>query len=229
MSISKLTINYEKYKTGSYLGKLEALFNPSQLVFSKKVHWTKDNPLPEGETQSWTTLYDHTDPETLSVNLFFDVYEEVGAWKSNPLFMIFMSKPTVLDYMKSLAELARYDEELHQPPTCMLQWGKVKLFTGVLTDLKQTYTMFLDDGTPVRATADCTFTEVAMDSDATRYELHSPDVDKTYVVRPGDTLDMIAAQLYDDRRQWRAIAEANGIDNPRILVPGQILHIPKLR
>jgi len=68
-----------------------------------------------------------------------------------------------------------------------------------------------------------------MDSDRTRYELNSPDVDKTYVVRPGDTLDMIAAELYEDRRQWRAIAEANRIDNPRRLTAGQILHIPKLR
>ena len=229
MSIDKLAIKYEKYKVGNFIGKLEALFNPSQLSFNKKVHWVKDNPLPEGETQSWATKYDHTDAETLTVSLFFDVYEEVGKWKSNPLWMIFMSKPTVLDYTKTLAELARFDEELHQPPTCKLQWGKVKLFTGVLTDLKQTYTMFLDDGTPVRATADCTFMEVAMDSDATRYELHSPDVDKTYVVRPGDTLDAIAANLYEDRKHWRAIAEANRIDNPRILTPGQILHIPKLR
>lgn len=229
MSIDKLTIKYEKYQTGSYLGVLEALFNPSQIVLNKRIHWRTSNPLSDGETQSWETDYDHTDAETLSVSLFFDTYEEVGLWKSNPLWMLFMPKPTVFDYTSKLAELARYDEDLHQPPTCILQWGRVTLFTGVLQDLKQTYTMFLDDGTPVRATADCTFVEVAQDSDATRYQLNSPDVDKTYVVRPGDTLDMIAAQLYEDRSQWRAIAEANRIDNPRRLTPGQILHIPKLR
>ena len=129
----------------------------------------------------------------------------------------------------ALADLARYVKNLHQPPACILKWGKVKVFTGVLTDLKQTYTMFDSDGTPIRATADCTFMEVAMDSDAKRYELNSPDVDKTYVVRPGDTLDMIAAELYEDRKHWRTIADANRIDNPRRLTPGQILHIPKLR
>ena len=229
MSIDKMTIKYEKFRKGLFIGRLEAAFNPSQIVLSKKVHWSRDNSLSEGETETWNTRYEHTDAETLSVSLFCDTYEEVGLWKSNPLWMLFMKKPTVFTYTKKLAELARWEKELHGPPTCMLQWGKAKLFTGVLQDLKQTYTMFLDDGTPVRATADCTFVEVTMDSDRTRYELNSPDVDKTYVVRPGDTLDMIAAELYEDRRQCRAIAEANRIDNPRILTPGQILHIPKLR
>lgn len=229
MSISKLTIYYEQSTEGVYTGILEALFNPSQLVYNKKVKYRKDNPLPEGETQSWMTEYDSTDQETLGINLFFDVYEEVAKWKLNPLAWLLMSKPNVFEYTKKLADLARFVKNLHAPPVCVLKWGKIKVFTGVLTTLKQTYTMFDSDGTPLRATADCTFLEKAMDSDAKRYELNSPDVDKTHVVRPGDTLDLIAAELYEDRRQWRVIADANRIDNPRRLTPGQILHIPKIR
>jgi nucleoid-associated protein YgaU len=231
VSIEKLTITYDTDSTSldPDEGTLTALFNPSQLVYSKTVKWKKDNPLPEGETQSWTTVYDSTEQETLTVSLFFDVYEKVALWKLNPIARFTQSKPNVLKYTKKLADLARFVKNLHGPPACLLTWGKVEIFTGVLTSLKQTYTLFDSDGTPIRATADCTFLEIAMDWDKTRYELNSPDVDKTHVVRPGDTLDMIAAKHYEDRTQWRVIADANRIDNPRRLTPGQILHIPKLR
>lgn len=230
MSIQKLTIWYQQ-KIGAitdYTGKIPALFNPNQISYSKSVNWKQTPGLTQKYTQTWKMDYSDTTPETMSITLFYDTYEQAGALKGT-IWWYFLKTPTVFDYTAKLAHLARFDEELHNPPKCILQWGKVTLFTGVLSSLKQNYTLFLEDGTPVRGTADCTFTEVAMDSDKTRYELHSPDVDKTYVVRPGDTLDRIAAALYEDRSQWRVIAEANGIDNPRNLVPGQVLHIPKLR
>ena len=106
--------------------------------------------------------------------------------------------------------------------------GKTTLFIGVLASVNQHITLFMDDGTPVRATMDCTFREFDSDSDTVRDELNSPDVDKRYVVRPGDTLTRIAAELYSDQSLWRVIADANGIDNPRRLTPGQVLLIPKL-
>jgi nucleoid-associated protein YgaU len=230
MSVEKLTIWYQQ-KIGmvtDYTGSIKALFNPNSISFSKSVNWSKVNGVTKKNNQTWKMQYSDTTPETMDINLFFDTYEQAGALKGT-IWWYFLKTPTILDHTKKLAQLARLDEDLHRPPKCILQWGRVTLFTGVLTSLKQNYTLFLEDGTPVRGTADCTFTEVAMDSDKTRYELNSPDVDKTYVVRPGDTLDRIAAELYEDRTRWRVIAEANGIDNPRNLIPGQILHIPKLR
>lgn len=47
----------------------------------------------------------------------------------------------------------------------------------------------------------------------------------TYVVRPGDTLQRIAQQVYGDGRRFPLIAQANGIE-PRHLTPGQELRIP---
>jgi nucleoid-associated protein YgaU len=48
-------------------------------------------------------------------------------------------------------------------------------------------------------------------------------------VRRGDTLSSIAARHYNDPGLWRHIARANGISNPRVLTPGQVLRVPKLR
>ena len=48
----------------------------------------------------------------------------------------------------------------------------------------------------------------------------------SHVVRDGDTLQSIAFAHYRDPTRWRAIAEANGIDDPMRLRRGAQLTIP---
>lgn len=50
--------------------------------------------------------------------------------------------------------------------------------------------------------------------------------EKIYIVRSGDTLAGIAIQFYGDASLDDLIAEANGIDDPRDLRPGDELIIP---
>jgi LysM repeat protein len=45
------------------------------------------------------------------------------------------------------------------------------------------------------------------------------DESSTYVVKPGDTLSKIAPS------NWRAVAAANGIPNPDLIFPGQVLQL----
>jgi nucleoid-associated protein YgaU len=51
---------------------------------------------------------------------------------------------------------------------------------------------------------------------------------RIYVVQQGDSLSQIAKNLYGDASRWRKIYEANKdqIKDPKILRPGQELHIP---
>ncbi len=62
-----------------------------------------------------------------------------------------------------------------------------------------------------------------------RSRLQSPDHEKAYRVRPGDTLQSIAWRHYDDPSLWRPIASANNIEDPRDLVPGAVLRVPRIR
>jgi len=48
------------------------------------------------------------------------------------------------------------------------------------------------------------------------------------VLQRGDTLALVAANFYFDPANWRPIALANGIDDPRRLKPGAELTIPSL-
>ena len=135
----------------------------------------------------------------------------------------------VRQHTRKLARLAEVNIHLHRPPICELRWGEFDIFTGVLTSISQRFSLFLADGTPVRATVTCSFVESAPIALARAREPNSADVDKTRQVRRGDTLQHLAAEEYGDPRQWRHIATANGIVNPRDLRPGTVLTIPKLR
>jgi nucleoid-associated protein YgaU len=55
-------------------------------------------------------------------------------------------------------------------------------------------------------------------------------VDRTYTVRPGDSLSKIAKSLMGDAKKWRVLYEANKDvvgGNPDLIQPGQVLKIPK--
>lgn len=233
MSLEMLTITFETNSKGVFTGSLKALFNPNQLKFSRTVNWAQ--VIPAGTTKNAASRlnFQHAAAETLTVSLFFDTYggdphKDVGFF--NTVFG-FASRPqSVLPLTNKVKALASYARELDRPPICRLSWGSNRsIFQGVLTSLASTFTMFLDDGTPVRATVDCTFMEAArVGRKGTRTELHSPDVDKQHMVQPGDNLMALAAFYYGDTTRWRVIAEHNGLDDPRRLQPGRMLAIPKI-
>lgn len=118
-------------------GALEAYFNPTKLEISKSVPWNKhrtskgDNPVLE---------FTDAEPMNLSVELYFDTYEEKGN--------------VFGQYIQTLQEFTLINPALERPPMCMFVWGdKFPSFKGVIESLAVSYTMFLSDGTPCRATA----------------------------------------------------------------------------
>jgi nucleoid-associated protein YgaU len=200
----------------SELGAVDALFNPNQLVFNKSANWQKqdaknhDNP----ELQ-----FANAEPCILNLDLLFDTYDSTD-----------VNKKDVRDYTKAVLKLITVDGKKHRPPVCRLAWGSVGVFfQGVLEKLDQQFTLFLENGTPVRATLRCTFKEWWTNyDDLQKQGLESSDVAKVRTVKRGDSLSSIAAEAYLDPTQWRPIATANGIDDPRSLKPGIVLMIPTL-
>ena len=56
----------------------------------------------------------------------------------------------------------------------------------------------------------------------------TPNPGQVRRLEAGQYLDTVADELYGDHGQWRAIANANGIDDPLALDPGRVLMIPEL-
>ena len=132
-------------------------------------------------------------------------------------------------YVNPLRELMRINKELHAPPIVKFSWAKQE-FRGVLESLNITYTLFTPEGQPIRAKLAVTLKEYRpVEIQSREAKKRSPDFEKAYTVRRGDTLASIAAAVYRDPSEWRAIARANAIQDPRSLAPGRSLLIPRLR
>ncbi len=110
-------------------------------------------------------------------------------------------------------------------------WGQGLSFRAIVESVQQKFTLFDPDGIPLRATLTVTFREYkTLEEQLKELNLQTSDHTKRRVVQRGDTLARIAAEEYDDPRQWRRIAEANPelTANPRQLTPGTTLEIPPL-
>lgn len=131
-------------------------------------------------------------------------------------------------YVDRLRGLLRVDSELHAPPILLFVWDR-DLFRGVLESLETSYVLFNPEGVPLRAKLNAKLKEYRPAEVQTReMDRRSPDVEKSFTARRGDTLSGIAGALYRDPARWREIAAANGIDDPRRLAPGTELRVPAL-
>ncbi len=237
MSAEKLVIKYEQDTRGDYSGSLRVDFNPSQLSFVSSAQWDHVEPTANGKNANpGKTIFRRVAPETLTLGLFFDTYSPYASDKAGGVLGFPQGSgegdkdapkqgESVEHRTSRVLALARVRPKLGRPPACMLKWGVHSMFHGVLTNATRTYTLFLPDGTPVRATMECSFREVMGKME--RAEPRSADATELYMVRPGDTLMSIAASYYGDDKHWRVIAHENGIENPRVLVVGSSLVIPK--
>jgi nucleoid-associated protein YgaU len=198
---------------------IKAMFNPSRLTISRSAQWKsqeaakRDNP----ELQ-----FTSAEAATLSVDLFFDTYDSPDKEKQD--VRVFTDK------LLFLTTVEKHGDK-HRPPVCRVSWGHASgFFQGVLEKLEQQFTLFMENGKPVRATLKCSFKAwQTNEGDFRRQNTHSADVAKVWVVKRSETLASIAAYEYRDPRKWRPIAEANGIDNPIDLSPGTALLLPTLR
>jgi hypothetical protein len=132
-------------------------------------------------------------------------------------------------YVNKLRGLLKIRSESHAPPIVNFLWSKNE-FRGVIESLNVTYVLFSPEGTPLRAKLSLTLKEYRpVEIQLKDTPKTSPDLEKTWVVRRGDKLSSIAAAVYRDPAVWRDIAEANEIQDPRILKPGTVLTLPRIR
>lgn len=115
----------------------EVVFNPEEISIDKAVTWKKGS---DSQNDGGSLEFTAAEPEELSCELLFDGFE---------------TKENV--YTKNIApieSLLVVDQGLKRPPMVNVTFGSGSLppFRGVISSLNTKYTMFLSDGTPVRAT-----------------------------------------------------------------------------
>jgi LysM repeat protein len=195
-------------KDGKKKDELKVLFNPEQYSIEKSNQFASQ-PLA-GQEQP-IVQFVRGEAETLSVELFFDTYT-------------YYNSEDVRNYTDRISTLMEKTKETHAPPICIFEWGG-DVISGVIERASKRFTMFKDDGTPVRAIVSVTFRQATKVVVAKE---ESPDRTKRRLVKQGDTLWMFAAKEYGDPSKWKVIANANGLSNVRVLKPGTEIKIPPL-
>ncbi len=134
----------------------------------------------------------------------------------------------VRQFTALVINLTEIDRETHAPPRLLFLWGSLA-FPCILESVTQRFDYFNARGLPLRARLSVVLKgHERLESLLAGNPLQSSDRTKRRVVKQGDSLQRIAAEEYDDPRQWRPIAEASGIDNPLRLQAGRGLTVPKL-
>jgi nucleoid-associated protein YgaU len=206
--------------------ELKCLFNPGQYTFSKTNSWPKEK---KAAANTPVLNFGGGEPATLTMELLFDTYQNARhAGEPKDVRTAYINDLWKMMFVdKSLAEKKKNKQG--RPPKVQFTWGKAWSFEAVITNLSITFTLFLPDGTPVRASAKVTFQQV-QDTKELPQNPTSGGVggERVRLVADGDRIDLIAFEEYGDASQWRAIASANALANPRDLAPGMTLVIPYL-
>ena len=209
----------EKAKIKVFRGRgpedLTVLFNPEEYTINK------DNNLAVQGIPGLSApivQFVNGNLRTLEMELFFDTWDR----SANP------KKDVRKEFTNKIVGLMEIDPDLHCPPLLIVSWSSLQ-FRCVLARVNQKFTMFDNEGRPVRARLTCTFNEVIdPEQESREVNRQTSDFSKAHIVVQGEELSGIATRFYNDPLAWRPIAVANGIDDPRAISPGQSLLIPSL-
>lgn len=207
-------------------------YNPTELSFDKQVQIAEiaipglDSPIQQ---------FIRGNAERLTLELFCDSTEQgIG-----------LGAHSVTEQTDKFFQLVKILPKEHAPPIVTFTWNhkfpgdsigetwggsqRRTSFTGVAESVKQRFTMFSPEGVPLRATVTLVLREYAtVEQQFSRLNLSSPDRTHAHVLAAGETLSAIADRYYGSPVDWRRIAEANGIEDPRRIIPGSVLRVPKV-
>jgi len=209
--------------------ELEVMFNPDQIKYTKVNTWnyqaTNGQTLPPGS-------FSNSAPAKLDVTLWFD-----GTEKGEDVSKMVDKLASFMKVDTSLANGAaagsprghgQSQSQQHRPPTVTFLWGTYLSFVAVITNILGQFTLFLDDGTPVRASVAVTFQQIG-DKDV--FEPQNPTSggrtgERIHRLAPRETLDQVAYESFGKTGLWRALAAYNGIDDPLRLQAGDAILLP---
>jgi nucleoid-associated protein YgaU len=218
-------------KNGTFGSPMVLRYNPNTLTLEKLPRYAEiaipglDAPIQQ---------FVRGQAETLSVDLFFDSSD--SGMDANAT-----SVTTQTDQFYSLVKVA---SATHAPPVCQFTWNAHfsgdtlqagihnhlrTTFVGVVTKIKQVFSLFSPVGVPLRATLSLTITEYRpLETQLQELNPQSVDHTRSHVLADGETLSSVAWDYLDDPTRWRHLADSNDIDDPRRVAVGSSLVVPAI-
>ncbi len=202
---------------------LKFYYNPSEYTITKGSQWqpgkskgsrnAKSAPPPE---------YLSTNPQTVQLEIFFDDWEAGKGTIADDI-------ATLLDWTTPTS--SSFAKPKPRPPLLAFDWGSnpaLANFQGYLKTVTAKYTLFDDNGMPIRATANITLEEVPKQTKKQNPTSGSRVGYRSHVLVEGDSLASIAYGEYGDPTLWRGLAVYNEIDDPLRIPAGTTLLVPEI-
>jgi hypothetical protein len=226
--LHKLKINVygNRLRIGAPQKTFKVMFNPSSISMH---HENKFQKLQGINTSGRRAMYSHGQSEQLNLDLILD---GTGVTDYGVSTRFGFHPKTVSEQVDQFLKLCFYmDGDIHEPKFLKIQWGDgvLKDFDCRLEAVDIEYTSFDKNGSPLRATLKAVFIEDLEPSKRLKIEgKNSPDLSHTRIVKSGDTLPMLAKEIYGSSQYYLKVAQVNKLDNFRNLTPGQTLIFPPL-
>lgn len=216
MTITALVSN-DKTEQEDPSQRFEAMFNPASYSVVYRNRLRNDRTLTPGGKDA---AHAGQEPTSFSVRLLLD---GTGVMDVLPNENAGLLPGGVKRQVKRFLDICYAAiEAKHSPNRLRVRWGVVD-FTGMMESVSINYTLFDQEGNPLRAELDITF---RCDHEPTHFS--SPDLTHVRRVRAGDTLPLMAREIYGSSRYYLLVAEVNGLDDFRNLQPGTELFFPPL-
>lgn len=199
----------------SLRGTIKFQFNPKELSIQKSAKWERKSS--RNSKKASPPEFKGADPCKLTLEMFFDASDtELGSVVQPVEELFSLCVPTDDSVANNKAT----------PPLVQLNWGAIVSFPAFITSVQAKYTLFAQDGTPIRATCSVSMEEMPGDPPGQNPTSGALSAHAVHTVISGDSLASIAYQEYGDPSMWRPLAWANNIDDPMRLRIGATLIVP---
>jgi len=173
----------------------DVMFNPKELSIDNS---ESDAPIME---------FTAAEPQTMNFELMFDTFETKANVKEA--------------FVDTLIKMCKVDSKLKRPPMVRFTYAHVD-FKGVITSVKTKYTLFLANGTPVRATCTLALTEAdqALNKDQSKALKEASKKKKKGTTTQSGTAGRIDNVSAANGSTPRATGEKNNLDSLNNVPPG---------
>jgi hypothetical protein len=206
-------------------------FNPDTLKITY-ANQLKEAPSSGDQRGSQAKQFVGAGTTKLAVQLYFDVTQDLG-----------QGLPDEIDVRKLTQRVAYFitpvgdspnDPKTFKPPIVRFLWGTFQ-FDGIVEAMEETLELFSFEGRPLRASVTMTISQQKITTFAFNEAAQPPGVQRggrpaagtqpqTPAAQGSNLQSMAAAQPGGaPGGDWQSVATANGIENPRLLQPGQLI------
>lgn len=200
-------------------------FNPETL----KVSFANQIKTDGNQQGTSSVLYVGQGTTKMSVQLWFDVtaplreeYRHFKDVRELTQKVAYFITPTDVQVQNKEGK----SETAYIPPGVRFIWGTFQ-FDGIMESLEESLEFFSPEGVPLRASVSLGLTQQKIEFKRAPGQppgAGAPGTSPLAEAPSGSSLQKLAAGL-GKAQEWQRIARNNGIENPRLLSPGQLINM----